>query len=49
MRITKNDTVHVIRLKLSEIGGFIVSSLVFIVAGSPGRCCQENPAKCEDL
>ena len=49
MRITRKDTVHAIRLKLSEIWRFIVSSMVSIVAGGSGWCCQENSAKCEDL
>ena len=26
-----------------------ISPLTLIVTGAPGRCCQENSAKCEDL
>jgi hypothetical protein len=49
MRIAKNDSVHAIWLKLSKRLRFIFHSLVFILTGTLGRCCQENSAKCEDL
>ena len=49
MRIAKNDSVHAIWLKLSKMLRFIFPSLIFIVTGTLGRCCQENSAKCEDL
>jgi hypothetical protein len=49
MRIAKNDSVHAIWLKLSKTLRFIALSLIFIVTGTLGRCCQENSAKCEDL
>jgi hypothetical protein len=49
MRIAKNDSVHAIWLKLSKMLRFIVSSMIFIVTGALGRCCQESSAKCQDL
>jgi hypothetical protein len=49
MRIAKNDRVHVIRLKLSKMMRFMVSSMIFIVKGPLGGCCQECSAKCQDL
>jgi hypothetical protein len=49
MRIAKNDTVHASLLKFSKMLRFIGSSLVFIVPGSRGPCCQETSAKCQDL
>jgi hypothetical protein len=49
MRIAKNDSVHAIWLKLSKMLRVIFSSLIFIVTGMLGPCCQENSAKCEDL
>jgi hypothetical protein len=42
MRIAKNDSVHAIWLKLSKMLRFIVSSMIFIVTGALGRCCQES-------
>jgi len=49
MRIAKNDTVHANLLKFSKMPRFIGSSLVVIVLGRRGACCQETSAKCQDL
>jgi hypothetical protein len=49
MRIAKNDTVHANLLRFSKMLRFIGSSLVFMVPGRRGACCQETSAKCQDL
>ena len=49
MRIAKNETVQANLLKFNKMPRFIGSSLVVIVLGRRGACCQETSAKCQDL
>lgn len=49
MRIAKNDTVHANLFKFSKRLRLIGCSLVVIVLGRRGACCQETSAKCQDL